>query len=233
MVPTTRVTDIAHGTIDPRNESKQRWVDSHQDMDRRGETVTERLYRLRIALLHIEPEIWRTFLVPADITLDRLHDVIQIVMGWADSHLFEFSIGKHRYTEDPESNEDGRECGKYRLIDLLNRKGRSFSYLYDFGDSWTHQILIEDPRVSISPNLISPLYCIDGRRACPPEDVGGAPGYENFLEALANSDHEEHDDFVQWSGGGFDGERFDTDLVNWQLIKYLRHSRDRWLRWSS
>ena len=78
--------------------------------------MNERLYLLKIRLLEIEPEIWRRFVVPADITLDRLHDVIQIVMGWTDSHLHEFTIGKKRYTEYPESKEDGLECGRYRLV---------------------------------------------------------------------------------------------------------------------
>ena len=95
-----------------------------------------RTYLLSLKLLHIHPEICRRFVVPARITLDRLHDVIQIVMGWTDSHLHEFTIGRKRYTEYPESREDGLECGRYRLVDLIKRKGRAFSDLYDFGDSW-------------------------------------------------------------------------------------------------
>ena len=96
--------------------------------------MNERFYMIKIQLLDIEPAIWRRFVVPASITLDRLHDVIQIVMGWTDSHLHEFTIGKKRYTEYPESKEDGLICGKYRLGDLIKQKGRAFTYLYDFGD---------------------------------------------------------------------------------------------------
>ena len=81
--------------------------------------MNERNYLLKISLLEIEPEIWRRFVVPADITLDRLHDVIQIVMGWTDSHLHEFRIGKNRYTEYPESKEEGLECGRYRLGEAI------------------------------------------------------------------------------------------------------------------
>ena len=98
--------------------------------------MNQRFYLLKIQLLDIEPAIWRRFVVPASITLDRLHDVIQIVMGWTDSHLHEFTIGKKRYTEYPESKEDGMVCGSYRIGNLLKQKGRTFHYLYDFGDSW-------------------------------------------------------------------------------------------------
>ena len=97
--------------------------------------MNERFYLLKIQLLDIEPVIWRRFAVPASITLDRLHDIIQIVMGWTDSHLHEFTIGNKRYTEYPESKGDGLVCGRYRLGDLIKQKGRTFRYLYDFGDS--------------------------------------------------------------------------------------------------
>jgi hypothetical protein len=107
-----------------------------------GEKMNERLYLLKIQLLDIEPSIWRRFVVPASITLDRLHDVIQIVMVWTDSHLHEFTIGNKRYTEYPQSKEDGLVCGRYRLGDLIKQKGRTFSYLYDFGDGWEHGSLI-------------------------------------------------------------------------------------------
>ena len=90
--------------------------------------LREPRYLLKIRLLDIEPEIWRRFVVPASITMDRLHDVIQIVMGWTDSHLHEFTIGKKRFPEYPESKEEGLECGRYRLGDLIKLKGRTFGY---------------------------------------------------------------------------------------------------------
>ena len=80
--------------------------------------MKERFYLLKIQLLDIEPTIWRRFVVPAGITLDRLHDVIQIVMGWTDSHLHEFTIGNKRYTEYPESKEDGLECGEITVLEI-------------------------------------------------------------------------------------------------------------------
>ena len=179
-----------------------------------------RFYLLKIHLVDIEPVIWRRFVVPASITLDRLHDVIQIVMGWTDSHLHEFTIGKKRYTEYPETKEDGRVCGKFRLGDLIKQKGRTFSYLYDFGDSWQHELILEESRY-FNPELRTELACLEGERSCPPEDVGGIPGYLRFCKAL----------YMEWSGGGFDREQFDSDSMNWELMKYLRWSRDRYQNW--
>ena len=161
--------------------------------------MNERLYLLKIRLLEIELEIWRRFVVPADITLGRLHDVIQIVMGWTDSHLYEFMIGQKRYTEYPESKEDGLECGRYRLGDLIKQKGRTFNYLYDFGDSWEHEVIVEDNRY-FNPETIYPVECLEGARACPPEDVGSITGYYEFCKALKDPYHEEHESYMQWCG---------------------------------
>ncbi|MFH2122897.1 MAG: plasmid pRiA4b ORF-3 family protein [Pseudomonadota bacterium] len=191
--------------------------------------MNERFYVLEIHLIDIEPVIWRRFVVPADISLDRLHDVIQIVMGWTDSHLHEFTIGKKRYTEYPESKDDGLECGRYRLGDLVKQKGRTFRYLYDFGDGWEHELVLVDNRHVINPAQEMYLDCLEGERACPPEDVGGVPGYYRFCKALKEPNHEEHELYMAWSGGAYDSEEFDVEAVNWELMKYLRWSRDRCL----
>lgn len=192
-----------------------------------------RLYLLRIQLLDIEPEIWRRFVVPGDITLDRLHDVIQIVMGWTDSHLHEFTIRKKRYTEYPECREDGLPCGNYCLVDLIKQKGSEFHYLYDFGDYWEHKLVIEDSRYSHA-ELREEVECLGGERACPPEDVGGVPGYYEFCEVLKDPNHEEHEYFKVWSGGNYDSERYDANAVNMELLKYLCWSRyrERIWRWN-
>jgi hypothetical protein len=193
--------------------------------------MNKRLYLLKIGLLDIEPEIWRRFVVPAAITLDRLHDVIQIVMGWTDTHLHEFTIGKKRYTEYPESKEDGLVCGRYRLGDLIKQKGRIFVYQYDFGDDWVHELTLEDSRY-FNPELHLEVACLDGSRACPPEDSGGVPGYYEFCKALKDPTHEDHDSLVEWAGENYDSKRFDSDEVNWELMMYLRWSRDRYLQWT-
>jgi hypothetical protein len=195
--------------------------------------MNERFYLLKIEMLEIEPIIWRRFVVPANITLDRLHDVIQIVMGWTDSHLHEFTIGKKRYTEYPESKEDGFDCGRYRLGDLIKQKGRTFHYQYDFGDSWEHELVLEEsryfnPEMETRMRMGMELVCLEGERACPPEDVGGEAGYFEFCKALKDPEHEEHESYMQWSGGNYDGEKFDVHAVNWELVKYLRWSRDRY-----
>jgi hypothetical protein len=198
--------------------------------------MNERLYLLKIRLADIKPTIWRRFVVPADITLDRLHDVIQIVMGWEDYHLHQFTIGEKRYTESPESREDGLESGRYRLGDLIKKKGSSFSYLYDFGDTWEHEVMIEDSRYS-NPELQFLIECLDGARACPPEDVGGVPGYQEFCKALKDPAHEAHKSLKEWwSGfhgdeGDFDSKRFDIEMVNNELLNYMRWARDRFRPW--
>ena len=192
--------------------------------------MNERFYLLTIRLLEIEPEIWRRFVVPASISLDRLHDVIQIVMGWTDSHLHEFTFGKKRYTEYPEYKDDGLECGRYRLGNLIKQKGRTFKYQYDFGDCWEHELTLEENRY-FKPEIRSEIACLAGARACPPEDVGGIPGYYDFCKALGDPRHEEHERLMEWSGGNFDSQKFDADAVNWELMKYLRWSRDRYLNW--
>ena len=157
-------------------------------------------------------------------------------MGWKDYHLHQFTIGQKRYTENPESKEDGLECGNYRLVDLIRQKGRTFSYLYDFGDSWEQEVILEDSRY-FNPDLQSPIECLDGARACPPEDVGGVPGYDEFCKALKNPDHEEYESYKEWFAGFpwydgvFDSEKFDIEKVNDELMKYLRWSRERFKPW--
>ena len=200
--------------------------------------MDERLYLLKIRLLDIEPEIWRRFVVPDSITLDRLHDVIQIVMGWKDYHLHNFTIGKKRYTEWPEYKEDGAEDGKYHMGDLIKQKGRIFHYLYDFGDYWEHEIILEDSRY-FNSELQFHIECLDGARACPPEDVGSVSGYYEFCKALKDPNHEEHDSYKGWLGGfpwydrGFDSEKYDVEKVNYELMKYLRWSRERLRFWET
>ncbi len=198
--------------------------------------MNDRLYLLKIELLDIEPKIWRRFVVPGSITLDRLHDVIQIVMGWQDYHLHEFVIGKMKYTENPEGKDDGEVDGLFRLVDLVKQKGRNIRYLYDFGDSWEHEITIEDSRCS-HPQLQAPVECLDGARACPPEDVGGTDGFFDFCEAVLDPANEDHEQLTQWYAGfpwytgAFIPEAYDVAKVNDELMKYLRWSRERSLTW--
>lgn len=198
--------------------------------------MNKKLYQLKIQLLDIQPAIWRSFIVPASITLDRLHDVVQIVMGWDDTHLHEFTIGKKIYTEYPETKRDGLVSGQYRLGDLIKQKGRTFSYLYDFGDNWEHELTLEnnkhinpEPQFNITPFSI---ICLDGARSCPPEDVGGTPGYFEFCTAIKDPKHSEHKMHTDWIGHNhFDTEFFDIDFINWKLMQYVHWTRDRVQGW--
>jgi hypothetical protein len=195
---------------------------------------SQRFYRLHIRLEGIDPPIYRRLIVPGIITLDRLNDVIQIAMGWSFSHLYEFGIGQKVYSE--EIDEMGifdvklYEAGKYRLIDLIKQKGRTFRYTYDLGDNWEHTVTVEESRLEID-DVKYFIHCIDGERACPPEDVGGVFGYHRFLESVSDPFSEEHDEDLEWYGGLYDSEYFDADDVNLMLMTYMMWSRDRLQPW--
>lgn len=182
-------------------------------------------YVLKVSLVGIKPEIWRRFVVPADITLDRLHDVIQIVMGWQDYHLHQFTISGKRYTEYPESPEDGRDDGRYRLGNLVKNKGTLFEYVYDFGDNWVHQVIFEEITHTQWPQD-EPIKLLAGERACSPEDVGGVGGYAEYCEAMKNKKHPRHREYFQWRGP-YDPEMLDLEEKNMELLKYLRWARPR------
>lgn len=177
---------------------------------------TTAIYTLRIELQHIEPLTWRRMHVATDISLSRLHDTLQVVMGWTDSHLHSFRIGDHEYSngEDLEElnmlPEKGRNLGA-----LLGDTIQVFEYQYDFGDSWEHRIVVEATSKPVA-DWRYPL-CVAGERACPPEDVGGVPGYEEFLKAVADPAHEEHESTLVWIGGAFDPAGFDINCVNREL----------------
>jgi hypothetical protein len=203
--------------------------------------MSESQYLLKITLNDIKPEIWRSFVVPGLISLDRLHEVIQIVMGWLDYHLYQFEISGKKYVERPDSKDEGLVAGKYRLKDLIKAKGRSFQYIYDFGDWWEHKITIEDNNYVPIEDAVSsffgkpPIECLSGARACPPEDVGGVLGYYDFCEAINSPKHEEHQSMKEWVSGFYPGGKeydsnfFDLEAVKHELAKYLRWSRPRYL----
>lgn len=179
------------------------------------------IYTLRIELQDVEPLVWRRVQVPANITLPKLHRVIQAAMGWTNSHLHSFRVGEHDYAQPDELEElDFIDEKGVKLDSLIGDSIDAFSYQYDFGDSWHHQIIVESKGKG-KPGWSYPL-CIGGQRACPPEDVGGASGYQEFAEALRDPHHAEHESYLTWVGGFFDPEGFDGNAVNdrlrqWQL----------------
>ena len=170
--------------------------------------------RLRIILNDVDPQPMRHIEVPLKIRLDRLHEVIQAAMGWTDTHLYEFRVGDAGWgVPDPDGFYDGpMNAKKMTLEKLLDRTGtRTIQYVYDFGDDWDHSIRIE--RVNEAAPGITYPRLLKATGACPPEDIGGAWGYEEFLEALADPDYEQHADMVHWSGGDFDAEDAGIDSI--------------------
>ncbi|WP_208635904.1 plasmid pRiA4b ORF-3 family protein [Amycolatopsis thailandensis] len=176
------------------------------------------IYQVKITLLEIESlPVWRRVLVPAAIRLDRLHVVIQAAMGWDNYHLHNFVDGQTYYGEaEPELQY--RDERKVRLDDLVKPGGRLL-YNYDFGDSWDHEILVEEATVATADGRYP--RCVAGQAACPPEDVGGTGGYARLLQVLGDPGHPEHQDIVGWLGlddpGRFDPARFSLEETNQRL----------------
>jgi hypothetical protein len=189
---------------------------------RKGATEVP-IYQIKVTLKDSKPPIWRRLLVRGDITLADLHDVIQAAFGWLDYHLHQFIIGETYYGvpnpdffDYPEMHDER----KLRLQQITDREGYKFDYEYDFGDSWIHEIRVEKI-LPPQPGQNYPL-CTAGRRACPPEDVGGIWGYYYFLEALEDPNHEDHEMYLDWTGGGFDPNEFDLDGTNAALRELRR-----------
>ncbi len=182
------------------------------------------IYRLKITLMGFRPPIWRRVEVDGNLSLGELHEVIQIVMGWEDAHLHQFIVDDIYYStpypgmEDWEMMDYMRDANEISLQQVAAEVGARFTYKYDFGDSWEHRIRVEqikEPEVEV-------LYpvCLTGKRACPPEDVGGIWGYEEFLSALQNKNHPEHEMYSEWIGGTFDPENFDLEESN-RMLSFL------------
>lgn len=180
------------------------------------------LYQLKVTLKGIQPPIWRRVQVPARTSLRELHYVLQVVMGWENSHMHQFRVGK-RYFETPAPKAWGldfmgfktEDDGKVRLAEVAPKVGAKFIYEYDMGDSWEHQVVVEKILIA-EPDLDYPR-CLDGGRACPPEDCGGIWGYADILAALEDPTQEGAGELLEWLGDGFDPEHWDIQAVNQQL----------------
>lgn len=143
------------------------------------------------------PPVWRRLLVPSDIRLDRLHDVIQVAMGWTDTHLHVFSTEAGDYgIPDPELG--FRSARGARLARFLRQPGDRIRYTYDFGDDWEHDIVLEK-QLRLDPGERIPA-CLAARGNCPPEDSGGPWGYADLKEVLADPGHQDHEEMLEWIG---------------------------------
>jgi hypothetical protein len=191
--------------------------------------LPQEIYQMKVTLRYTKPLTWRRLLVPASLTLEVMHDVLQLAMGWTDSHLHEFRVGPKRYgIPDPEDQlmglpPVGNERRAY-LFMVLGKAGVKATYTYDFGDSWEHAIVVEKV-LQPEPGIAYPV-CVDGKRQCPPEDCGGIPGYYDLLDAIRDPAHKGHEDMLDWLGGDYDPEAFSVEDVNERLLLLQR----RWTR---
>jgi hypothetical protein len=174
-------------------------------------TRTLEQFLLHVTMCEIQPPIWRRVRVPDAFTLHQLHRVLQIVFSRLDYHLYSFEVnGREFQAPDPEADYETEDATTTRLRELELEVGSHFTYVYDFGDDWRHDIVIERRLRPPPPNGPdwSPRL-LDGERAAPPEDAGGAPGYARMLEALGDVDHPEHVEYRAWVGEQYDPDRFD------------------------
>ncbi|PIP82599.1 MAG: hypothetical protein CO113_10755 [Elusimicrobia bacterium CG_4_9_14_3_um_filter_62_55] len=177
------------------------------------------VYQLKVALDEITPPIWRRLVVPSDINLFKLHEIIQVAMGWTNSHLHQFIVGRTFYgipDDEIEGAIEIKDERKHTLSQIAKKKGAKVVYEYDMGDSWEHHIVVEE--VLEQGGKTGHPSCLDGARACPPEDVGSTPGYYNFLAAIKDPKHPEHKIMIEWIERPFDPEAFSVDDVNEDLI---------------
>lgn len=184
-----------------------------------GVPPAEKAIQLKVALRYIRPPIWRRVVLPDNFTLGQLHDVIQVTMGWQNCHLHAFRFGDAHYTSQEVCEMDEMDMENEETVFLsqvLTRAKQKFMYEYDFGDSWLHEIVLEK-MLPIDPQAKYPV-CLAGARACPPEDCGSFPGYDDILEAFkAPRKTKEQKAHLAWIGNDYDPERFDLETVNKQL----------------
>lgn len=183
------------------------------------------IYQIQITLAGYKPKIWRRVLIQPDMLLSDFHIVIQIVMGWENSHLHQFIKNKTFYTlrlEDDWTWEEMKNVDykEIKISNLLSTVKERIDYEYDFGDSWHHDIILE--KILPGDKKIKYPVCIDGNLACPPEDCGGIWGYAEILEILKNPEHEAYKGYREWIGKQFDPDKFDKDAINKNLRKYMK-----------
>lgn len=180
-------------------------------------TGDSQVFQLKVTLAQSKPPIWRRVQVRGSETLEDLHYIIQSVMGWGGGHLHQFIAndryyGMRDFMGDPLWDLDMIDERRVRLDQIVSKEKDRFRYEYDFGDGWMHAIVVEkvfEPEADVRYPV-----CTAGRRACPPDDIGGIWGFYDFLEAIQDPQHPDHADLLEWIGGSFDPDEFDLELVN-------------------
>ena len=185
-------------------------------------------FQIQISLKGSKPKIWRRILVPAELKLTDFHQVIQISMGWSDSHLHQFIKDGYFYTRRMPEDDYWDEMNnvdyyKMNVSDLLTKEKEKIIYEYDFGDSWEHIVVLE--KIIPDDETLKKPVCLAGKMSCPPEDCGGVWGYAAMLEIINQPDHKEREDYIEWLGEDFDPQYFDLDEVNYILkkMKYRKY----------
>lgn len=179
------------------------------------------VHELKVTLLDVRPPVWRRLRVPSALPLSTVHAVVQLAMGWTDSHLHEWRVGDVTYGL-PDEEDWGEELAdeSEALLAQVAPVDSVLHYDYDFGDGWEH--LVEVVAVEPFDPKLPPLACLDGAGTCPPEDSGGPIGYEHLLDALADPADAEHEEATEWLGEGFDPEAFDLTATNQRLEAFWR-----------
>jgi len=169
--------------------------------------MTDQIARIRITLDDSKPAVWRRVELPLSNSLKTLHLTIQAAMLFENYHLFRFEVGDASYGirfDDDHTDPPTRDAGNIRLAKLVDRGITAFTYTYDFGDDWRHNVMIEAV-LPADPLMEYPRF-IDGERRAPPEDVGGIPGFNELLDAMAKARHPARKSMLEWYGRPFDPE---------------------------
>ena len=209
-----KLTDCLQASVVPAANAKPRAAKSKS---------AKQVYQFKITLMGIKPKVWRRNQIK-ECFLGDLHWHIQGAFGWTNSHLHDFDVGPDRYgipsMIDMDKMPECRDSTKTRLRQLLPKDGKpfAFKYTYDLGDNWEHEVLFEG--VVEPPKKTRLPICIEGERACPPEDCGGEGGYEHLLYVLGDPTHKEHQDLRRWVGEFFNPERFDPKMATAIMREY-------------
>jgi len=177
------------------------------------------LFQIKITLTDSHPLVWRRLHLSSNTTLKQLHIIIQISMGWKNSHLHLFKTDKGTLYGPPEEDDGSlpmKDESSTTLAKVLRKTEKKLHYEYDFGDGWMHEILLEKqlPLIGEAP---APR-CIQAKGACPPEDVGGIGGYAHFLDAINDPQHPDHGEMAYWLGdNSFDPNYDDIGDINESL----------------
>ncbi len=174
---------------------------------------------LKVTLRGVQPPVWRRLLMSGTMTLSDLHQAIQAAMGWRDCHIHAFDIDGQPYG-DRRTTDDIADESRLTLNGLLKSGIARFGYAYDFGDTWEHAVAIEKTQPAVSGS--SYPVCVAGKRNCPPEDCGGSWGYQHLMAVLADPEHPERSEQLEWIGEEFDPDAFAIETANTMLAAQFK-----------